>query len=84
MSKDTLYIFSAQWCVNCGKLKDQLKSLNIDFKEIDIDKGEHADFDRYTIRSLPTAVIEEPDGGTVYMHAGADVIDAVRKIMQAP
>lgn len=84
MSKNTLYIFSAEWCVNCGPLKDRLKSLSIDFKEIDIEKDENADMvSKYTIRSLPTAVIEGPEGETVYMQAGTGALDGVRKIMQA-
>lgn len=33
-----LVIYSASWCRFCKKLKDELETFNIPFKEVDIDK----------------------------------------------
>lgn len=82
MSKNVLTIFSAEWCVNCKPYKTYLDRLGIDYNDVDIetDKGSK-EAARYNVRSLPTSLVEGPDGETLLLEAGTGAIDRVKALM---
>ena len=59
MSKEIIVV-SAQWCGNCGTLKNDLTRSGIIYKVIDADTEEGMTFCRENnVRSLPTSFIYE-------------------------
>lgn len=81
MSKK-LYIFSAEWCVNCPPLKNYLNNIGIEYEDVDIESEEGAKLAaQYTVRSLPTSLITGAEGETLLLEAGTGAIDRIRKEM---
>lgn len=59
MTKEIIVV-SAQWCAQCGVLKDTLTRAGVIYKVVDADSPEGMDFCRENnVRSLPTSFIYE-------------------------
>lgn len=65
--------FTAVWCGPCKTFKPIVQQVmsetgtNVQFIDVDQDKDTTA---KYLITSVPTIVITNPDGNTVYRHSG--------------
>lgn len=82
MSANKLKVFSASWCTNCKPYKLYLKNLGIEFEEIDVESEEGAKLaTQFSVRSLPTSIVEGADGETVFMGVGTGAIDRVKELM---
>ena len=78
----TLFRFTASWCQPCKMLAKILEQENIDIPVVDIDKQPEL-AKKYGIRSVPTIVIEQPNGdfelivGASLSNYHKDVIHAI-------
>lgn len=82
MSENTLYVFSAKRCANCGPYKAALDQRGITFKEVDVDTDEGAQkASQHGVRGLPTSLVEGPNGETLFIQAGTGALSAVAGLM---
>lgn len=74
--------FGAPWCSSCVMLSKTLEGYDaIDIQEIDIDKEQEVAI-RYGIRSVPTLVLLDDNGGEVRRVSGMMMIDEFEKFVK--
>ena len=74
MVKYKLLKFEASWCVPCKVVSFHLEKLkpknpNVEFISID-QKGNEDKFKEHGIRSVPTLVLQDPEGNTIRTMSG--------------
>ncbi len=75
-------IVSASWCSNCKPYKQAVKSIGIDFDEIDADLDENMELiSSLGIRSLPTTLIYK-NGELVKMFSGNKIEELKQSIKE--
>ena len=76
-----LFIFSAPWCQACKSYKHKLEESNIGFTEIDIEQ-EPSTAEAYNIVTLPTTIIESPEGKVMGKLEGAQSPLTLKQVLK--
>lgn len=74
---NTLTIYSATWCAPCTLLKNALIENGIEYTVIDIQSEEYKQ-SGMALRSVPTAVIKDPEGNVLLTLNGPNLLEAIK------
>ena len=74
---NTLTIYSATWCAPCTQLKNALTENGIEYTVIDIQSEEYKQ-SAMALRSVPTAVIKDPEGNVLLTLNGPNLLEAIK------
>ena len=77
--------FSAEWCKPCGFLANELKDIELEIKNVDVDTEEgQALSKQYKVRSIPLILFVDENGAEIHRHSGmiskkalTDIVDAL-------
>lgn len=78
--KNSIMVFTAEWCVPCKNFKKQLSKLEdiLDYTLYDIDDDKEL-FNLYEIKAVPTIVVINDDGKEIARMVGAEKFSALKK-----
>lgn len=77
--------FSAEWCKPCGFLANELKDIELEIKNVDVDTEEGQQLSKkYRVRGIPLILFVDEKGEEIHRHAGmiskkalTDIVDAL-------
>lgn len=84
MSKNSVLLFSAHWCVSCGAMKplfeQECKKLNVNYEIIDVESDKGVDMSvEYKVRNIPTLIFLDDDNKVIGRASGSNAYKEIEK-----
>ena len=76
-----LLTFGSDWCSGCKSLKTNLKNLQIETEDLDIDLHTQT-FKKYEVKSLPTLLLLDNNGEVIQRLTGNQTIATLQQIKE--
>lgn len=78
--------FSAEWCKPCGFLAKELKGIDLEIKNVDVDSEEGTKLaQQFKVRNIPLIIFLDENENEIHRHAGMinqktllDTVDALQ------
>lgn len=84
MSKNSVLLFSAHWCVSCGVMKplfeQECKKLNVNYEIIDVESDKGVDLSvEHKVRNIPTLIFLDDDNKVIGRASGSNAYKEIEK-----
>lgn len=76
-----LLTFGSDWCSGCKTLKSNLKNLNIESDDFDIDLHSQT-FKSYQVKTLPTLVLLDNNGIEIQRLTGSQTLATLQQLKE--
>lgn len=86
MSKNSVLLFSAHWCVSCGVMKplfeQECKKLNVNYEIIDVESDRGVDLSiEYKVRNIPTLIFLDNENNVIGRASGSQAYKEIVKYL---